>query len=264
MDPLGAASEGTPVGGSPVPLAPDTSDATVAGDPPPAPGTAEKKSSPPDPSTADEPDPADKPGSDAAAEKVPVSRPDSDGAAWKPLFDGKSLDGWKSTEFGGEGEIFVEDGSIIMESGHPLTGITFTGDFPKLDYEVQLEAMKVDGIDFFCGLTFPVAESHCSFIVGGWSGSVIGISSIDGQDASENETTRIMKLDKGKWYAIRVRVTADKLEAWIDDQQLVDQVITGRRITTRNEVNPSKPMGISAYETKSALRGIQVRSLKAE
>ena len=57
------------------------------------------------------------------------------------------------------------------------------------DYEVTLEAMRVDGNDFFCGMTFPAGKDPCTLIVGGWGGTVVGLSSINGMDASENETT---------------------------------------------------------------------------
>ncbi|MBM4002966.1 MAG: DUF1080 domain-containing protein [Planctomycetes bacterium] len=181
---------------------------------------------------------------------------------WIPLFDGKSLDGWLITDFGGQGEVTVEDGRLLIDFGQPMSGITSKKkDFPKSDYEISLEAMRVDGGDFFCGLTFPVKESHCSFIVGGWAGSVVGISSIDGQDASENETTQVMRFENKKWYKIRVRVRPEKLEAWIDDKQMVDQDIKGRRISTRSEVNPSKPLGISTYLTRAAIRDFKYRLL---
>ncbi len=182
---------------------------------------------------------------------------------WKPLFDGKSLDGWVSTNFGGEGDVNVEDNRITLELGSPLTGVTYTGEVPKTNYEIRLDAMSVDGIDFFCGLTFPVAESHCSFIVAGWAGSVVGLSSIDGKDASENETTRYMNFDSGRWYRIRVRVTPEKIVTWIDDKKIVDQNIVGRKITTRGEVNLSKPLGISSFETKASLRNIEIRELSS-
>ena len=181
---------------------------------------------------------------------------------WQSLFDGKTLDGWKSTNFGGEGDVDVKKGSIHMDFGSSMTGITYQGAFPKMDYEISLEAMKVDGIDFFCGLTFPVQRSHCSFIVGGWAGAVVGLSSIDGKDASDNQTTKYMKFDTNRWYRIRVRVTKAKIEAWIDDKQVVNQNIEGRRITTRSEVNLSKPLGISAFETRAALRKIRWRKTK--
>jgi hypothetical protein len=184
--------------------------------------------------------------------------------AWTSLFDGKGLGDWKSSNFGGEGTVAVEDKRILLNLGDSLTGIAYTQAFPKLDYEIRLEAMRVDGIDFFCGLTFPVAESHCSLIVGGWAGAVVGLSSIDGRDASENATTQYRKFDEGKWYRIRVRVTADRIRCWIDDEQLIDQDLRGRRISTRAEVDLSKPLGIAAWQTKAALRGMEFRRLRKD
>lgn len=182
-------------------------------------------------------------------------------AASTPLFNGKNLDGWKSTQFGGEGEVSVEEGVITIATGYSLSGITCTQELPKTNYEITLEARRVEGIDFFCGLTFPVAESHCSFIVGGWAGSVVGLSSIDGQDASENDTTRYMKFEKGRWYRIRVRVTPERISAWIDDERVVDQDIRGRKLSTRVEVELSKPLGICTWETKAELRNIRLTKL---
>ena len=93
---------------------------------------------------------------------------------WNKLFDGKSLEGWEVTNFGGEGDVLVEDEAIILGFGSSLTGVTYHGDLPRTNYEVRLDAMQVEGIDFFCGMTFPVADSYCSFIVGGWAGAVVG------------------------------------------------------------------------------------------
>ncbi len=181
--------------------------------------------------------------------------------SWASLFDGKSLGDWKPSNFGGEGTVSVEDKQIRLDFGDSLTGIAYTKAFPKLDYELRLEAMRVDGIDFFCGLTFPVAESHCSLIVGGWAGAVVGLSNIDGRDASENSTTQYRKFEEGKWYRIRVRVTADRIRGWIDDDRVIDQNIRGRRISTRSEVDLSKPLGIAAWQTKAAFRSIEYRQL---
>ncbi len=178
------------------------------------------------------------------------------------LFDGKTLGQWAVSRFGGEGEVVVEDGSILMEFGTNLTGIHYTGDLPTNHYEVSLEAMQVDGIDFFCGLTFPVDENFCSLIVAGWGGSIVGLSNIDDRDASDNETTRFLKFDQGTWYKIRLRVEPDRISAWIDDEQVVDLATKDRRISIRPEVGPSKPFGISAWETRSALRNIRLTYLK--
>lgn len=111
------------------------------------------------------------------------------------LFDGRTLDGWQTLEehsFKRHGEVAVEDGRIVLYEGGPATGIRYTGDVPRLDYELTFQAMRVEGNDFFCGLTFPVADSFCSFIVGGWGGATVGLSCLDGLDASDNETSKVM------------------------------------------------------------------------
>ncbi len=181
--------------------------------------------------------------------------------AWHSLFDGKSLGKWTPTQFGTQGKVEVKDGKIVIGSGDGCSGITWTGDVPKGDYELRLQAMRVEGGDFFCGVTFPVADSFCSFICGGWGGGLVGISSIDGEDASSNDTTKFMKFDEKRWYAIRVQVRKDHLSAWIDDDSMVDEPLTDRKLTTRSEVDLSKPLGIATWRTTGAVRDIKWRAL---
>src|SRR4051794_11381418 len=79
------------------------------------------------------------------------------GEGWQSLFDGRTLGAWEPTLFGGEGVVHVDDGRIVLEQGNDLTGITWKGEVPAtVGYELALEAMRVSGGDFFCGLTFPV------------------------------------------------------------------------------------------------------------
>ncbi len=66
----------------------------------------------------------------------------ADGEPVQSLFDGKSLAGWKKTAFGGEGDVEVRDGQIILQAGNPMTGITWTANPPRMDYEITLEAMR--------------------------------------------------------------------------------------------------------------------------
>ena len=184
---------------------------------------------------------------------------------WRSLFDGKTLTGWKSTAFGGEGEVEVENGVLLLPMGNDLTGVTFTGkDFPKMDYEFVVEGKRVKGNDFFCTTTFPVGDAHCSFVAGGWGGCVVGVSSLDMQDASENETTTVQNFKDDTWYKFRVRVTKDRIQAWIDDKNVVDVNTKGRKISTRVEVDLSKPFGISSWQTVGAIRDVRVRTLPKE
>jgi len=181
---------------------------------------------------------------------------------WISLFDGRSLKGWEVANFGGEGEVRVQEGSVLMDFGAMLTGITYQEEFPKSNYEIRVQAMRIDGIDFFCGLTFPVGDDHCSFIAAGWAGAVVGLSCIDGKDASENETTKYMNFENDRWYRFRVRVTDDRIQAWIDDEQVIDQEIGGREISIRPEVDLSKPLGIAAWQSRAAVRGLEYRLLE--
>jgi len=177
------------------------------------------------------------------------------------LFDGQSLGQWKSTDFGGQGEVSVQDGAIHMAMGSYMTGITWTGPVVRMNYEITLEAMRVAGNDFFCGLTFPVGERPCTLVLGGWGGSVCGLSSIDYYDASENPTTRIVSFETGKWYFVRLRVTPDRIQAWLDGEDLVDFETTDHKIGIRMEVEESQPLGIATWNTAGAVRNIKVRRL---
>ena len=104
---------------------------------------------------------------------------------------------------------------IVIGEGH-LTGITLTGEFPHSGYEIQFEAARLAGRDFFAGLTFPVNDTFCTWINGGWGGAVVGLSSLDGDDASENDTNTARDFVMGRWYAFRLRVTVERIQAWID------------------------------------------------
>jgi hypothetical protein len=183
--------------------------------------------------------------------------------AWRSLFDGTSLGKWRPTGFGGEGEVVVEDGAIRIGMGADLSGITWSGEVPRQGYEISLDAQRADGNDFFCGLTFPVGEDPCSFIVGGWGGGVVGLSSIDGEDAAHNATTSFKEFKTGRWYAIRVRVSPERIVCFIDDAQVVDQPLKDRKLSIRDEVSSSKPLGIATYATTALLKNIRWRPLPA-
>lgn len=188
--------------------------------------------------------------------------PQSGTNGWLSLFDGKSLGKWKASSFSSGGKVEAKDGIIAIAVGNPMSGITWSNEPPaRMDYEIRLEARRTDGHDFFCGLTFPVATNSCTLIVGGWGGSLIGLSSINGSDASENETTGTMEFESNRWYRICVKVTKPKIEAWIDDRQIVDLDTENLRFSIRWEVEPSVPLGIATWRTGSAVRNIRMRRL---
>ncbi len=184
---------------------------------------------------------------------------------WVSLFDGKSLSGWQPFEDEEYpdmyGKVAVEEGNIVIGAGNPMSGIRWSRNVPRDGYEIELEGNRVEGSDFFCGLTFPVADSHLSLILGGWGGSVVGLSNIDGYSAVENQTTTSMEFQNGRWYRIRLRVTRERVEAWLDDEKKIDLERPGHRFSIWPQQEPGKPLGITTYRTKGALRGIRMKKL---
>jgi hypothetical protein len=181
---------------------------------------------------------------------------------WRPLFDGKSLEGWRETPFTNKGKVQVDGGAITLLPGSPMTGVTWAGEFPKSDYELRFEAARLQGNDFFASLTFPVADSFATWVTGGWGGDIVGMSSIDGRDASENETRSYVNFENGRWYAFRLEVRPDRVRAWIDTDLVFNVEIAGREISLRyGEIRLSTPLGFAAYATKGAIRKIEYRTL---
>ncbi len=181
----------------------------------------------------------------------------------RSLFDGQTLAGWTKAPFGGSGEVEVMDGAIVLNQGI-LTGVNYTNAFPVTDYEVEVEARRVVGSDFFCGLTFPVKDSFATLIIGGWGGSVIGISSLDDQDAAHNETTLHRRFEAGRWYRIRLQVRTDRLKVWLDGDPVIDTDIRTKNVSLRpGDIELSKPFGFASYSTTAELRNIRMRSLAA-
>ena len=152
-----------------------------------------------------------------AAETAPAPAAPKSADAGKILFDGKALGSWKSVEFGGEGAVKLENGAIRVEMGATISGIQWAGEAPpRTNYEFSVDAMKVDGSDFFLGIVFPVGKETCSFVAGGWGGGVTGLSSVDHMNASENETASDQTYKKNQWYTFRLVVTPAKIEVWWD------------------------------------------------
>ncbi|MCB1232145.1 MAG: hypothetical protein KDN19_17900 [Verrucomicrobiae bacterium] len=181
------------------------------------------------------------------------------------LFDGKKLGKWEPIQFGGEGEVQVnEKGAIEFDFGAIMTGVKWSEEPPATsNYEIELDAMKLDGNDFFCALTFPVKDTHATFVIGGWGGGIVGISSVDDLDASENETMNVEGFENDVWYHIKVRVTDEKIEAWIDDRQMVDLELGDKKISLRpGDIELCVPVGIASFMTRAQYRDITWRDLK--
>lgn len=185
----------------------------------------------------------------------------------RSLFDGHSLAGWRvlnKYDFERHGKVTVKDGAVILDQGSPATGIAISGKPPRIDYELNWEAKRIQGSDFFCGLTFPVNKNYLSLIVGGWGGGVTGISNLDGMSAVENDTTDYREFEQDRWYRLRLRVTRETVAAWVDDEQIVDVTLKGRKLSIWWEQEPVRPLGFAAWYTKAAVRNLTLKRLDLE
>lgn len=210
----------------------------------------------------------------AAETKKPADKPPAE----KPPAKTKwiSLTGqWKACEFGGDGDVTIKDGLIKMEYGDPITGVRWEGPFdgdkkdsdikkkslPRDNYEIRWQCKRDKGFDFMCAFTFPVNDKYASLVMGGWGGGITGISSIDGQDASDNDTTMFLAFDNDQWYGARVRVDQKMITVWVDGTKLFDHPRKGHEFDIRFEMDPCTPMGIANFESDSQIRNIQIRRL---
>lgn len=186
-------------------------------------------------------------------------------AQWK-LFDGKSLENWEPVDIGGSGEVTLEGGQMVIAQGDSLSGVVYkkVEELPLTNYEITLQAKRLQGVDFFCGLTFPVGKiDRCaSLILGGWGVSVTGISSIDDLDAANNATGSYQRYDDDTWYSVRLRVTPSNLSAWVNDKQVVGIDIEDRKVSLRpGPMEAYAPLSLTTYNTMAAIRNVVLRKL---
>lgn len=181
------------------------------------------------------------------------------GTPWQPL-----TDHWQHT-MGGELS-FPSPGVLRLQWGESLSAAKWTGPPVKPPFEMELDARRIDGTDFFCGLTFPArASGECvTWVVGGWGGSLVGLSSIDGKDASENETTLHRAFEKQRWYRLRLKCSGERIEAWIDGERAIDFPTAGRVLSLRpGPIDACAPFGLATWQTTGEFRGLRWRPLPA-
>jgi len=178
-------------------------------------------------------------------------------AAWIPLDDG-----WQHVT-GGE-LTRPQPGVLRLQWGEALSGIRWAGKAPAPPFEIELQARRLDGSDFFCGLTFPARTSgEClTWVVGGWGGGTVGISSIDDKDAADNETTRHRNFETEQWYSLKLRRDGERIEAWIDGERLIDLDTAGRKLSLRpGPIDACAPFGLATWQSSGEFKDIRWRPL---
>lgn len=170
--------------------------------------------------------------------------------------------------FNSSGGMVREADGFTLKEGAPMTGIVFpswlTDGMPVVDYAINYEAMRVSGSDFFGSVTFPVRDdkTFVTFVLGGWGGSQVGISCIDGYDASENTTGSSQHFENGKWYRVRIEVREKELRVLLDGRPIIQTNIAGRILSLRGgEIAKCMPFGFATYGTTGRMRSCVVEKL---
>lgn len=178
------------------------------------------------------------------------------GAVEKPWTAMK--DQWERVS-GGTMEVGEE---LSIGWGEGLTNVRWKGQVPAAPFELEMKAKRVNGTDFFCAVTFPARglEECVTLIVGGWGGGLVGISSINGKDASENEFQSIHTFETDVWYSIRLVRDGEKIMVWIDGEQLIDADTTGKTLSLRQGgIEECAPFGLATWQTAARIKEIRWR-----
>lgn len=153
-----------------------------------------------------------------------------------------------------------EGGVLVLEPGSPLTGVLLAADLPER-YELEVCAARLQGNDFFCALTFPVAGAHLTLVLGGWGGTVCGLSNLDGLDAAHNDTRRLHHFETGVVQRVRLVVTPARVAVTLAGEPFLACDLRGRQLSLRAEMAPCRPLAVASYATRAAVASVRWRPL---
>jgi len=134
----------------------------------------------------------------------------------------------------------IEGGQLILGPGGPYTGVAYAGaDFPTMNYEVVLHAQRRAGRELPC-LTFPVGSALCTLRPRAWD----------------------IAFEQGRWYALRLRVSEGRVEAWLDDRKVTDIPRAAAQNTLPLAFDAMKPFGLhTSLNTQAAVRDVALTRL---
>ena len=187
---------------------------------------------------------------------------------WRSLFDGKSLNGWQGVKIPpplfGKGVTGIEDGMILLDRGGPVSGLRYLGEVPKVDYEIECEAMRVSGPDAFCLLKLPVEGTSVVLVLGGFGNSIVGLDQVDGRRANDNLATKRMSFRNNHWYRVHVQITKTHISATIDGEQVLNLSHKQHRLSADPAFAAFGPLAMGSWDCRTLVRSIRIRGADTE
>ncbi len=170
---------------------------------------------------------------------------DEMGREWKPLFDGKSLEGWTA-----KGRWYITEREI---AGEPWGGSLV---YPDLtlggSYAFQYRAKKVAGPDGFIVL-FICDGKPLVWVAGGWNNSRSEI-------AGYPETRSDLCVERFLWYKLEVRVGTEWVEGMMEDKVLWK--LSRTAVTHPSpELGFQKGLGIGVWSTLAKFKELRFLSM---
>lgn len=172
------------------------------------------------------------------------SRPDG----WIPLFDGKSLSGWKAG--GNAGSFAVREGMIVCDG--PAAHLFYVGDVEDADFkdfELKAAAMTTPGAD--SGISFHTEYRKSGAPTKGYEAQINNSQAGPGDDRELKRTGSLCGVrnqyksivsDK-RWFTMHIIVAGKRIRILVDGTPVVDYT------------EPQKPVRSGPYQQRRLSRG---------
>lgn len=166
----------------------------------------------------------------ATFDNIKVTNNDTGEVLLTDDFSTDSLSGYTQME----GKWSIENGQMVQaNTGNPLNGITgdvaYIGDETWTNYTLTLTATKTSGNE---GFLIPIAvkdqDNYFHWNIGGWNNTVSCLEQISSgvKSGQITETLQDFKVETGKAYEIKIVVSDNDIECYLDGKGLVDYHIS--------------------------------------
>ncbi len=174
----------------------------------------------------------------------------ANGGLWGELVWNRSFE----LSHSGIGDWSSANGEIIQSS--LITDVNFVfGDRSWEDYELTLQALKERGAEGFLVLFRARDEDSFYWLnLGGWGNTRHAVEKeIEGGRRGIGRGHNGV-IETGRWYDVRIRCEGNQLQAWLDEEQIID---------LRDEDNPHLKgmIGLGTWGTHARYRNLKVKKL---